>query len=233
MMNIGKIIIIEDDLELLNNCVKVLSLQGFDTHAAPSATDFFNQLESHIFDVAIVDIGLPDQSGYEIVEYLRKSTSIGLIIMTGRNTIEDKIEGYESGADYFFIKPVDFRELTAAVKNILNRFKNISGQQDKRVDWHFHTKTRRLVTPDGTQITLTVKEQKFIEKIFQNKGNPVARRALLSHLDYHGIELYGNRALDALVIRLRKKIKEFTRRSSPIKTERGFGYSFCQSPSDK
>ncbi len=221
-----KVILVEDDDILLKNSVEILQLDGIDAKGVSSAFDFFQLLATEAFDVAVVDVGLPDKSGLEVVGYLRKKTDMGVIILTARETIKDKISGYDAGADHYFVKPVDSRELTAAIRNLCTRLAKSSQVPTSVKQWCFDTVARLLVSPAGTKIALTIKEQNFIEHLIQNDGSPVTRMALLSTLGYNPHGPYGSRALDVMVVRLRKKIKMMTNEPCPIKTVHSFGFSF-------
>lgn len=220
-MSNGRVVIVEDDKLLLKNSMDLLRHEGFYVDGAASARSFFHAISNYTYDVAIVDINLPDMSGYKIVEYLRSQTEMGLIVMTARSTISDKIKGYDSGADYYFVKPVDIRELISAIKNLMARFGLSSDGK-----WKFDSITRLLVSPKGVEIELTVKEQNFVEFIFLEAGVPVTRGKILEELGYSVEGEHGNRALDVLVVRLRKKIKEATDEDAPIKTVHAYGFTF-------
>lgn len=223
-MNECNVIIVEDDEILLKNSVEILCLEGIKANGVSTALDFFKLLATESFDIAVIDLGLPDRSGLEIVTHLRENTDMGIIILTARETIKDKISGYESGADHYFVKPVDSRELTAAIKSLFSRLINSNTHTNRK--WFFDTKSRLLISPSGVKITLTLKEQIFIEFLIENDGAPVTRMTLLKVLGYNTDGPYGSRALDVMVVRLRKKIKDSTNEPSPIKTVHSFGFAF-------
>jgi DNA-binding response OmpR family regulator len=108
-MNKGNVIIVEDDPDLLENLVEFLMLEGFNVQGVSCVLDFFQTLSISDFDIAIVDIGLPDKSGFEVVKHLRDNTNMGIIILTARDSINDKMMGYDAGTDYYFVKPVEIR----------------------------------------------------------------------------------------------------------------------------
>ncbi len=225
----AKVVVVEDDARLLNNVVEILNMENYYAKGAACALDFFQLMVTECFDVAIVDVGLPDKSGFEIVEYLRSNTKMGVIILTARENIKDKVKGYKCGADYYFVKPVESRELLAAINNIFLRIKVCSPSEGYLLPdgkWGFNVKTRVLMSPNGTQVELTLKEQAFIECLSSANGHPVTRKNILMALGYNIEGPYGNRSLDVMIVRLRKKIKQITGCDSPIKTVRSFGYSF-------
>ncbi len=227
-MDINKIIIAEDDEDLLENIIEYLELEEFNVTGVTTALDFFQALSISVYDIAVIDIGLPDRSGYELVEHLRNNTSLGIIIITARDTINDKMRGYDAGADYYFIKPVDSRELSATINNLLIRLKkHTSGHMIPQHDneWLLHSRNWVLISPAGEKIKLTTKEMSFLQIIFDEDGTPVLRENVLSSLEYGNEGPYGNRALDVMLVRLRKKIKSETNSDDlPFKTVHSVGF---------
>lgn len=226
-----KIVIVEDDKLLLENSVEILSMEGFDAKGAVSAEEFFKLLEEENADIAIVDIGLPDRSGFEVVEYLRTNTEMGIIILTARETIKDKVKGYSTGADFYFVKPVDYQELIAAIKSLHKRLNQINISSLK-CDWSLINNSTCLESPNGKNINLTPKEQTFLKVVFDNKTAPIPRELLLKALDYSHCGTYGKKALDVMVVRLRKKILSVTTEPPPFKTVHSFGYSYSSDHSE-
>ena len=101
------VILVEDDIDLRDSLVEMLELSGFYTEGVGSAQEFYQALNTVRYDVAVIDLGLPDQSGLKVVEFLRDKTNMGIIILTARTSLNDRILGYDCGADHFFSKPVD------------------------------------------------------------------------------------------------------------------------------
>ena len=228
-MEKGSVILVEDDERLLTNLVELLSLKGFDVLGASSAFEFFQGLTAKHYDVAVVDINLPDKSGFEIVNHLRENTRLGIIVMTARHTINDKVKGYESGADYYFVKPVHIRELEASVNNLLSRLCKAGEQKGdggSGGEWEFNAKQLILLSPDGNVIDLTVKEAAFIDILIQKYPDTVSREVFLKALNYEATGTYGERALYVMITRLRSKIRDETGEEAPIKTLRTVGYCF-------
>lgn len=223
-----RVIIVEDDQDLRESIVEYLSLAGHDACGIGSCLEFYRALAESSFSIAVVDVGLPDQSGYALTEYIRKNTAMGVIILTARDAVEDRVRGYDCGADLYMIKPVDCRELAAAITNLALRFRDrppLSGQTVAPESWRLVRKSWYLVPPAGSAILLTAREMQFMESLAARAGKPVRRDALLAALGYRDDE-YANRAMDSLVRRLRRKIEEGLRLPSPIKTIHAVGYCF-------
>ena len=222
-----KVIIVEDDRDLRESLIECLTLSGLVAAGVGSALEFYREIAASAFAIAVVDIGLPDHCGYALAEFVRKNTSMGIIILTARTAVEDRIKGYGAGADLYLVKPVDCRELAAAITNLAERqrpetpFCPPTASQE---GWHL-TESWQLVSPTGAAVSLTAREMQFVVCLAATPGRPVRRDTLLAVLDYRDDE-YGSRAMDSLVRRLRRKIEESLSIPSPIKTAHGVGYCF-------
>ncbi|MCF8383134.1 MAG: response regulator transcription factor [Chlorobium sp.] len=234
-MSDKQIIIVEDDRDFRESIMEYLVLAGFDVTGAASALEFYQKIAQDRFLLVILDIALPDQDGLVLAEYVRKNTDMRIIMLTAQSSQKSKIVAYESGADLYLTKPVDFPELLASITSILGRLSNShSGeQQEEKTEyesnreirpWELSRKEWALFTPDGDKIILTAKEFDFVEKLSSCPLKVVDREELLKALDYENTAS-GNRSLDALVHRMRRK-KGNTEHYIPIKTSHGSGYSF-------
>ncbi len=219
----SKIIIVEDNELLLKNISGYIEIEGFEVKATPTGSIFYQELKKDKFDIAIVDLGLPDASGLEIVEYLRENTELGIIILTANDSLEDRINGYNAGTDLYFSKPLDCRELVSAIKNLCQRIKSKNINNSK---WYIAKENRTLVSPNNKEIKLTSKEYDFINLLTSSKDNSASHKDLIKNLGYNSNNDSGKNSLDMLVLRLRRKIKETTNEESPIITVHSHGYSF-------
>ena len=225
-----KIIVIEDDRDFRESMVEYLHLDGFDITGVSSALEFYQTLgrDEH-FMLAIVDIGLPDQDGHILAAYIRQNTDMRIVVLTAQSSLESKVAAYRSGTDLYLVKPIDFAELAASISSILSRTESSdatsasSGQAEER-SWVLHRIDSTLSTPAGDRISLTAKEFDLLEQLAIRPGSLIERSELLRSLDYGNDDL-GNRALDALIHRLRRK-KETLDQRIPVKTQHGAGYSF-------
>ncbi|MCW9034216.1 MAG: response regulator transcription factor [Rhodospirillales bacterium] len=221
------ILLVEDDADLRHLLQRNLSLEGFSVTGVGSAIECYQALAESNFDIAIVDIGLPDQSGLAVTEYLREKTNLSIIIMTAKGSADDRVTGYEKGADLYLVKPIDIRELTFAIKNLFSRMEEKQSTSKKQLSesWVFDQVNWTLKAPHGTAHQLSSKELLFINMLLKKPGEQVHRSDILDHLGYSSDE-YGNSALEALVLRIRKKLTENSHHQDPIKTLRGIGYLF-------
>jgi len=218
------VILVEDDDDLRESLAEVLELSGFYVDTVNCAMAFYQTLNIVRYDVAIVDIGLPDQSGLKIVEFLREKTELGIILLTAKSSVEDRVLGYESGADHYFVKPVDSFELMAAIRSLYGRMGSLPAIA-KITHWRLERSSWKLVCPEGQEIKLTAKEMTFLNLLMQQSGECVTRIELLAELAYSDDE-FGNRSMDSLLRRLRKKVMEEMHQELPVQTIRASGYCF-------
>ena len=224
-----KVLLVEDDQDLRESVVECLGMAGLSAHGISSAAECYQVLPAADWQVAVVDIGLPDQSGYVLVEYIRANTSLRVIILTARDAIDDRVKGYDSGADIYLVKPVDCRELSAAIISLAQRQRTTAELPQQHAEaWSLLQSDWALMAPGGIRIELTAKEVQFLELLTATPGKPVDRVDLLSRL-YLRHDEYTSRSLDSLVRRLRAKILTATGQAAPIKTAHAVGYCFSAS----
>ncbi|NTU69098.1 MAG: response regulator transcription factor [Chlorobiaceae bacterium] len=225
-----KIIVIEDDRDFRESMVEYLELAGLNVTGVSCALEFYQALaRGERFLLAIVDIGLPDQDGHVLAGYIRKNTEMRIVMLTAQSSLDSKVTAYRSGADLYLVKPIDFAELAASLSSILSRLDAASPttpatMQAEANPWVLHRHDATLSTPVGDRISLTSKEFDLLEQLALKPGALLERTELLHSLAYGNDDL-GNRALDALVHRLRRKKEELDQRI-PVKTLHGAGYSF-------
>lgn len=218
-----RILIVEDDADLRESVIRCLSLAGFAVTGAGCAQEFFQCLAGGVFAVAVLDIGLPDQSGLALADYLRRHTELGIVVITAHGDIEERVSGYEAGADIYLVKPVAMPELIAAITRLIQRCKPAVAPAAQT--WALSPGQWQLTSPVGVAIPLTGKELVFLRLLADAGGELVPRERILHHLHYIGGES-SERALHELVRRLRKKIRELTHAEDPIHTFHSQGYSF-------
>lgn len=236
-----KIIVVEDDRDFRESMVEYLSLAGIDVTGVSSALEFYNSMTRQPYQIAVLDIGLPDQNGLVLAEFIRKNTDTRIVMLTAQASLDSKISAYRSGADIYLVKPIDFAELVATIQSLLGRINadaELEGQEQRQpverqpartnepVGWSLLRQECCLLAPQGRKVSLTSKEFDLLEKLAASAIEVVERQALLQALAYENDEL-GNKALDALIHRLRRKKDELEIRI-PLKTIHGVGYSFAE-----
>jgi len=132
-----RVLVVEDNQNLRESMAECLNLAGLTVSSVGSAAECYQALASSDWCVTVIDIGLPDQSGYVLVEYIRANTTMKVIILTARDAIDDRIKGYDSGADIYLVKPINCRELAAAIVSLAQR------QYNKTDPTHFRSPTAK------------------------------------------------------------------------------------------
>lgn len=217
------ILLVEDDADLSRSLTSYLSGAGFMVTAVDSCLACYAALPKSRYHVAVLDVSLPDQSGFVLAEYLRANTTLKIIILTAHERVEDRVRGYAAGAHNYFVKPVDARELQAAIMSLVDsEHQNAAEALDET--WHLARLSWQLKTGQGNSIKLTLLEFQFVELLASSPGNVVSREILLNAM-YNRNDEHSARALDSLVRRLRAKISAGGH-VSPIMTAHAVGFCF-------
>jgi len=224
----AKIILVEDDVLLRESLIDALTLAGFQITGVGTGAEYRQQLAADQFSVAIIDVGLPDCNGFELAEETQQKTTTKIIFLTARETLSDRVRGYRSGGLLYFTKPVDTRELSAAIESIckVDLIRNDDVSQRDRC-WSLDLSNWSLTSPAKKNIRLTANELHFLQLLAESNGQVVPRTVLLEKL-YPRIDNYTSRALDALVRRLRKKVRSIQAGESPIQTSYAQGFTFSE-----
>jgi DNA-binding response OmpR family regulator len=226
-----RVIVVEGQKELRDRLVADLNLAGLETTGVGSGLHFYQAFAESCYSIAVLDADLSDQNPCILAEYIKKNSCMGVIMLSVRSSVADRIQGYRSGIDMYLEKPVDTGELAAAIVRLANRVGSsgcAAAKPPASSSWQLLRKTWQLITPGGMTITLTAKEMLFLACIAEVSGNAVKRDTLLDVLGYRDDE-YANRAMDSLLRRLRRKVEEYFPHPSPIKTIRTQGYCFTAS----
>ncbi len=223
-----KIAIVEDEEDLRASMVDYLSSYGYPVWAVESAEAFYKQLLVSPIDVVVLDIGLPGESGLQVAHHLHELGSIEIIIVSGRSSVEDRIEGLSHGASRYLIKPIDMRELVANIKSssrVLEKL-NMAAGIGTTNQWTLQRADWVLLTPEGTPINLTTREFTFIDCLLKGDRQAASRTELAYALSNGKSDGFDYHRIDMIVTRLRQKIAAKTTIKVPIKTEQGIGFMF-------
>ena len=217
-----RVLIVEDELRMASLIRRGLANEGLAADVAARGADALWMAEAHDYDAVLLDVMLPDIDGFEVCRRLRAAGVWAPVLMlTARDSVEDRVAGLDSGADDYLVKPFSFAELIARLRALARRG---DGERpavlvvgDLRLD-----PATREVTRGSAPIQLTAKEFALLETFMRRAGEVLSRLHLLEHAwDF----AYDNRSniVDVYVRRLRRKIDEpFERRS--LETVRGAGY---------
>ncbi len=224
------ILVVDDDPEILRMVATYLTGEEYGVETASNGTRMGEILKAHAIDLVILDLGLPGEDGLELARALRAVSDIGIIILTGRGEVVDRVVGLEIGADDYLTKPVSLRELLARVRSVLRRQVAARAKRDSRsaglarfAGWTLDFNARRLSARDGTEVPLTTAEFRLLGALVTDAQQPVHRDRLLGLVAEREWTPY-DRSVDVLVGRLRRKVETDPKSPSLIRTERGFGY---------
>lgn len=223
-----RVLLVEDDAILRASLESYLGLVGYGVTAVDDSLSYYRCLSEDDFAVVVIDLGLPDQSGKILVDYTRHNTSSAIIVITARDTLETRVDCYQTGADLFLGKPFDGRELAAAIASLASRREQLSDRpasnQTDAPAWRLLIRQHRLQLPDGQLLDLTTKECRLLELLARGDGDPVPRILLFNEL-YERVDESAARALETLVRRTRRKIADHHPGASPILTQQCLGYA--------
>ncbi len=216
------LLIVEDEIQLQLQVRQQLEALGHTVDSASGGREGLYFAEEYRYDLAIIDLGLPEISGIELIKRIRAADKdYPILILTARGDWQDKVEGLEAGADDYLTKPFHQQELIARVKALVRRS---AGQSSN--SWHFGPLTinydRKLVQLNNETIELTGYEFNTLEYLARHKGKVVSKNELTEYLYAQDFERDSN-TIEVFVGRLRKKI-ELGQKF--IHTVRGQGYRF-------
>lgn len=217
-----KILIVEDELRLRENLAASFKKIGFAVETAANGEDGLYLAKEYPIDLAVVDIGLPGISGLDLITQLRDDANkLPVIVLTARDSWQDKVEGLSTGADDYMAKPFQFEELLARCNALLRRSAGFSSPKIKFVDVELDTMAQS-VTKAGFVIELTAYEYKVIEYLFLHPTKVVSKTELTEHIYDQDFDRDSN-VLEVFIGRLRKKIDP-QQSLKLIQTLRGQGY---------
>lgn len=224
------IYIVEDDAGVAQLIRQTLEKYGFTTQSFASGHEFLQHLKVQQPDLCILDLGLPDVDGMDIIHHLRDDCGFGVLIVSGRTDIHDRVMALEFGADDYMIKPFEPRELIARVRSVLRRhatsFRNTSAvRYAEFAGWRFEPGTHRLSSPEGKTLTLSYAEAQLLNTLLEAPNQIHTREQLLGDRSLDALD----RSVDLRISRLRKHLEENPQHARLIKTVYGAGYLLtCQ-----
>ena len=214
---------VEDERNIRELLVYTLSGSGYEAKGVANGKELKKALKEEIPDLILLDIMLPGEDGYAVLEYLKgrpDTQDIPVIMVTAKEAEYDKVRGLEGGADDFITKPFGMMEFLARVKAVLRRTK----KQEQPKEYHYKGLTvdmkSRKVRENGRCVDLTLKEFELLRYLLENQGTVLSREKILEKI--WGYEIYGEtRTVDVHIRTLRQKLGGA---GSMIETVRGVGY---------
>lgn len=219
------ILVVEDEPSIAQSLEHVLQADGFSCHCLSTGTEAIAYLEQHAVDLTILDIGLPDTSGFEVCKQLRTFSNVPIVFLSARGEEIDRVVGLEIGADDYVTKPFSPREVVARVRAILKRGRELT-QLNLQVEAETPLvldRQRHIFRYCGTALHLTKAEYLLLQALHRGAEQVFSREQLLVVLGVSQTANY-TRNIDTHIKSLRAKLRAINAELSPIKTERGFGY---------
>jgi two-component system, OmpR family, response regulator len=214
-----RILIVEDEPDLLRGLAKALREEGYAVDTAPDGEEGLFKATETAYDAIVLDVMMPKLDGFEMLEQLRAKKRTPVLMLTARNRTPDRVRGLDTGADDYLAKPFDLDELLARLRALIRRCAGVATNviavgQDVVIDVGGKTVTRH-----GKPIDLTAREYGLVEFLAQRRGQVVSRTELYEHLFDENDDTLSN-LLDVHVSNIRKKLGP-----DIIVTRRGLGYS--------
>jgi two-component system catabolic regulation response regulator CreB len=234
------ILVVDDEVDLRKKVSESLERESYRTVLVGSGTEAIRCLQEEGIDLILLDVGLPDCSGFQLHHEIRAVSNAPVIFMTARDAEADKVAGLEQGADDYLVKPMSMREMVARVRSVLRRFygnsyrlspgetpplSDAEGDAPTNQDppWIFDQEKKQL-TYFGVLIPLTKSEYLIFEMLYESIGKVVRRDRLLSCLGDHVTAPF-ERAIDRHINSIRAKLNVVNDEIEVIETVRGFGFS--------
>lgn len=213
-----KLLIVEDDLLLQQGLAQALGNEGYALDCAASAAEADALIQSGEYSLVILDLGLPDKDGATLLsQWRRRGTGNPVLILTARDTLEDRVQGLDAGADDYLVKPFALTELQARVRALIRRWQGHSDNLLQQDDLTLNLGTQQVLQR-GQPVEVTPKEFALLSRLMMRVGQTVHRETLQQDI-YSWQDDPGSNTLEVHIHNLRRKLGK-----ERIKTVRGVGY---------
>tara|TARA_R110001599_G_scaffold31232_3_gene104300 strand:+ start:251 stop:1018 length:768 start_codon:yes stop_codon:yes gene_type:complete len=221
-----RILIIEDEAAIADALLYALGSEGFEVHWCALAHDGLQWLQQQPVDFVVLDVGLPDISGFELCRQIRQFSSVPVMFLTARKEEVDRIVGLEIGADDYVVKPFSPREISARVRAILRRARPSPDipQASASSSAFLHDPQRRRIRYRDHWLDLTRYEYLILSTLLKHPEHVMSRSQLMDSA-WEDPAASFDRAVDTHIKGIRAKLKKITPNTDPIITHRGLGYS--------
>ncbi|MFE9652660.1 response regulator [Micromonospora sp. NPDC006431] len=222
-----RILVVDDEPQILRALRINLRARGYDVQVAETGAAALKAAASHPPDLVVLDLGLPDLDGVDVIRGLRGWTAVPIIVLSGRAGSEDKVSALDAGADDYVTKPFGVDELLARIRAVTRRLGGATPAAPAlRIGRHTVDLADRTVTrDDGAEVKLTPTQWAMLEKLLRNPGKLISQRQLLHDVwgpEYHQETNY----LRQFMAQLRRKLEDDPARPRHLITEPGMGYRY-------
>jgi DNA-binding response OmpR family regulator len=219
-----RILLVEDEEKVAGFVERGLKAELYAVDVAKDGKTALHYLAFKTYDLAVLDLNLPDMPGQQVLIHIRKShRSLPVLVLTARDSIADKVENFQHGADDYLTKPFSFTELVLRIKALLRRGQSLQEPDRLQVGDLFMDRSAHEVKRSGKLIDLTSKEFALLEYLMVNAGRVISRTMIVENVWDQSFEGLTN-IVDVYVAQLRKKIDD-KHEKKLLRTVRGVGYS--------
>jgi DNA-binding response OmpR family regulator len=227
------VLALDDDPDIRKVLVQYLSEQDLRITAVASGREMLHVIENEPVDLLMIDLRLSGEDGLTLARQVRGSSSVPILILSGKTDEADRVMGLELAADDYVTKPFSMRELLARIRAVLRRSQIVesAAPRDDQLrayrfaGWELNLRLHRLISPDGRRVELTNSEFNLLCAFLSAPQRVLTRDQLLERSRVHALEVY-DRAIDVTMLRLRRKIERDPSNPELLRTERGAGYVF-------
>ncbi len=214
------VLVVDDDARIRSLLSRYLTAQGFIIMAGEDGKQARALLKKFEFDVCVIDVMMPGESGLDLTEWIISTYKAPVLMLTALGDVNDRIKGFEKGADDYLPKPFEPKELVLRLRSLLKRTKMKTGKKEYYIGpWLFNEHLKEL-KKQGHIVPLTQMESLLLKVFMDHSGEVISREKLAALIDMDAAE----RAIDVQITRLRKKLEEDSRRPRYLQTVRGKGY---------
>jgi two-component system OmpR family response regulator len=226
------ILVVDDDARIRQMLTRYFEDEGYRVTAVGDGAAMRAQIHVTPFNIILLDLVLPGESGLELAREIRANSDVPIIMLTGKDDVLDRVVGLELGADDYMSKPFHLREVLARVRTIMRRrapsvvAKPVETDDIVRFEgWVLDIGRREISAPDGSKMDLTTGEFDMLAVFVRHPGRVLSRETLMDLTRGRNLEAF-DRTIDAQIARLRKKIEVDAANPQMIKSVRGIGYVF-------
>ena len=223
------IFVVEDEADIARLIVGTLAEYGFRCETFGTGRALLARAKRIQPELAILDLGLPDMDGLQVLRELQEQHPCAALILTGRDGLTDRVLGLELGADDYLVKPFEPRELVARVRSILRRYQKAATPEPgghsavRFAGWHFDIGRLNLVADDGREVSLSAAEAALLQSLLKRPNKILTREQLIGERELDPFD----RSIDVRISRLRRKLEDDPQDPKIIKTVYGAGYLLC------
>ena len=213
------ILIVDDDNRIRELIKEYLEENDFIVSTANDAEEASEKIKLIDFEIIVLDIMMPGESGLTLTKKLRKNISTPIILLTAKGEVDDRIIGLESGADDYLVKPFSPKELLLRINNILKKTKEETLEEKIKIGENLLNLKKMIVEKNGKTIKLNGTEKKLLENMIFSKGKTFSREEIGKI-----INISKERSVDVMITRLRQKLEYDPKNPQYLQTVRGSGY---------